>query len=445
MEKIYFQDESKYEGGATALFVPKTAEELVAYVKQKSREKENITIQGSLTGITGSGVPAGGVAVKTEKLNMISVRQEENKWYVYAQAGVTGGQLEHMVAKETGDTYFFPVLPTEKTATLGGIAACRAKGIHNRYYGELKDYVMECRICTADGETRDVTRDMLEFEELFGSEGMLIIFLSFKLRLIEKPKSIWGVLFQFEKDTSAVGFTEKIEAGSSVTAIEYMDSNTIEVIQRYKKNMSAIATLPDIEKQIQALVYVEIIGSTEDSVEATAEYLLDACIEAGGNPEKAWAMCGEEDVECLRAYRHAASECVNMEVGKVNATYPGVRKLSLDIQQIALDRDKLLKEYRNCFERCGIPYCIFGHFGEGGPYVNLMARNQMEYVKGELIFDKWVKKAYEEGADVFGEHGIGKLKRGLFKRNAPKAIMEERVRRKEKWDADGILNPENMI
>lgn len=36
MERIYFQDESKYRGSADALFIPETKEELIAYVKEKS-------------------------------------------------------------------------------------------------------------------------------------------------------------------------------------------------------------------------------------------------------------------------------------------------------------------------------------------------------------------------------------------------------------------------
>ena len=445
MDRIYFKDESKYEGYADTLFIPETEDELVLYVREQSKMEENVTIQGSLTGITGSGVPARGAVIKTGKLNKISIRNEDNNWYAYAQSGVTGEQLEHSVAKETGDSFFFPALPTEKTATLGGIAACGAKGINVRYYGEFKDYVEECRICTADGEIRDITRDMLEYDELFGSEGMLALFLSFKIRLLKKPERIWGILFQFEGDSLAVRFTEQIEKRPQITAIEYMDRNTVEVIGLYKKDMSALASLPDIEGHIQALIYVEIIGSTDDELEAEAGSLLEAGVEVGGDPEKAWAMCGDEGVERLRTYRHAASECVNMEIGKVNARHPGVHKLSLDIQQNLINRNRLLKEYRSCLEKSGIPYCIFGHFGVNGPYVNILARNQAEYNEGELLLEKWVQKAYDQQLQVFSEHGVGKLKRGMFKRNAPDILKNAMIQKKEKWDAKGILNPMNMI
>lgn len=445
MEKVYFQDESKYGGSADVLLVPETIEELVAYVKEKSAEKETITIQGALTGIVGSGVPAGGLAVKTENLNKISIQQDEKGWYAYAQAGVTGEQLEQVAARETKDVCFFPVLPTEKTATLGGAAASGARGIYTRYYGVFKDYIEECQVCTAKGEIIKITRDMQEFEEIFGSEGMLVLFLSFKIRLIQKPQQIWGILFRFVDDTSAVRFTEQIAMRRQITTIEYMDRNTIRLIETYKKNMTAIASLPDMGEQIQSLIYVEIAGESDEEAEEEAAYLLEACVEAKGNPDDAWAMCTEEEIERLRAYRHAASECVNMEVGKVNGTHPEVRKLSLDTNRHLTDRERLLAEYQSCLEKTGIPYCIFGHFGEGGPYVNLMARDGVQYKEGMRILEEWVQKAYEDSEEVFGEHGIGKLKKGMFKRNAPKAVIREAVQRKVKWDPDGILNPENMI
>lgn len=445
MDKIYFQDESKYRGSAKELFVPDTIDELVACVREKNRQTERITIQGALTGIVGSGVPSKGLAVKTEKLNKATIRLENNVWYAYAETGVTGGQLEELAVKETGNAFFFPALPTEKAATLGGIAASKAKGIHAHYYGEFKDYIEECSVCTPRGEILKITRHMPEFEELFGSEGMLAIFLTFKIRLVEKPQQTWAILFQFANDAMAARFAEQIEERQNITTIEYMDRNTINIIETYKKHMNTIASLPDIEEHIQAVIYVEVIGSSEEEVEEEAGQLLEVCVEAGGDPEDAWAMCTEEDVERLRAYRHAASECVNMEIGKINGIYPEVCKLSLDMRQNLIDRKKLLEEYRYCFDESGIPYCIFGHFGEGGPYVNLIARDASEYEKGIQLLEKWVQKAYERNEQVFGEHGVGKLKREMFVRNAPETFIKMAVQRKKKWDVQGMLNPENMI
>lgn len=445
MDRIYFQDESKYRGSADALFIPETKEELIAYIKEKNAQKETITIQGALTGITGSGVPVKGMALKTEKLNRISIQEDEKGWYAYAEAGVTGEQLEQIVTRETKDACFFPLLPTETTATLGGIAASGAKGIYTRSYGVFKDYVEQCQVCTAIGDIIEVTRDMPEFGEIFGSEGMLVLFLSFKIRLIKKPQHIWGILFRFTDDRTAVRFAERIEERQHITAVEYMDKHTIRLIETYKKNMSAISSLPNIGEQIQALIYVETAGESEEEAEEEAAGLLEACIEAGGDPEDAWAMCTEEEVERLRAYRHAASECVNMEVGKVNGEYPEVCKLSLDTTRSLTDRETLLNEYRSRLDKSNIPHCIFGHFGEGGPYVNLMAKDSAQYKEGTRIMEEWIHKAYEDDAEVFGEHGVGKLKKGMFQRNAPEMIVKEVVQRKEKWDPEGILNPGNMI
>lgn len=445
MDAACFQDESKYEGGADALFVPETVEELTAYVKSSKEQGQTITVQGGLTGITGSGVPVSGCAVSMQKLNKVTVLEQDGIYYAKAQAGTTAEQLEKVVRQETRGRMFLPVLPTEKTATLGGIAACGARGIYAWHYGELQDYVTELCLCNAQGELQTYTRDMPEFKELFRSEGMYGILISFDIRLVEKPSNIWGIMFQFESDSAACAFSGQIEARPGLLVIEYMDRKTTDLIEMHKKGMNSIAALLDLEKKTNALIYVELAGSTQEDAAEGAECLLEACMEVGGDPDLAWAMCTEEEIDRLRAFRHAASECVNMEIGAANGMDKRIRKLSVDICPLAPDRISLLEGYRKELQESGLQYCIFGHFGKCSPYVNIIAENYMQYKKGTELIKRWIKNAYKEHAQVFQEHGVGKMKKELFCELAPVDVVSHAIRQKEKWDRDAFFNPGNMF
>ena len=442
---IIIQDESKYTGEADAVYTPETVEELKEIIRTAKKEGKKLTPHGSLTGITGAGVPCGSCALDMTHLKRVEIYAKNNEWFVRMQSGITGDEAEGYIRQKTKNEMFLPVFPTEKTATLGGIAATGARGIHFWKYGKLIDYVDGMTVIEADGEEKYLRRNEKGFLDYFRSEGMYGVIVSLEIRLITKPRYWWGILFQFVKKDSASDFAEKISGMKEIIALEYLDNRTIRLIEKYKKNLESISELPDIENDIYSAVYVEIAGDSEESLMEQAEILLERCLELEEYPERAWAVCTEEEIERLRAYRHAASECVNMEIALSHGKDERIYKLSLDIQKDLKDRKKILKVYENIFESCGIQYCIFGHWGTGGPYVNMIPKDYEQYQKGLYIFETVIKKAYAEGAEVFYEHGVGKVKKQLFLKCAPDRLQKEMECIKGIKDEDGFWNPQNMI
>ena len=445
MNGCCIQDESKYEGFADTICKPETIKELSEFVKNCRNKGESITVHGSLTGIAGGGVPLHGHAVCMQKLNGVRVEWSGKKGYAVVQGGVTGQQLEEEVRRQTDNTLFFPLLPTENTATIGGAAACRARGIYLSGYGELKDYVEEITVCGEGGNLTTLLKDAPEFEDWFGSEGMFGIITELRIKLLPRPAHTWGIGFQFESDETACNFADAAASKEWLVAMEYMDRNTIEVIERYKGQLEAISGLPDMGCETAAFLYTEIIGDTQEIIEERAEKLLSFCVESGGDPENTWAMCTEEELNQIRAYRHAASECVNMVVGCSHGSDARIHKLSLDVSRALTDRKTLLKSYRDSLSSTGISYCIFGHFKTGGPYVNIMAEDYNQYKTGLCFMDEWTKAAFMDKAEVFREHGVGKLKKKLFFERAPIEIVNQILKKKTKWDKENLFNPGNMI
>ena len=88
---------------------------------------------------------------------------------------------------------------------------------------------------------------------------------------------------------------------------------------------------------------------------------------------------------------------------------------------------------------------IFGHIGSGNPYVNILAYSADEYHKARILIEKWSKEAFETGGHAFSECGVGKLYCDIFQRAAPIELLNKRIKLKQKWDPNGIFNPQNML
>lgn len=445
MDTMILTDESKYSGRAENVFAPATQNEIKDIVSRLKQENTTLTVHGALTGITGSGVPSKGYAMTLQKLNKLDIIVENDQTFLISEAGASVEQIEQKIRQCTKNSMFCPSLPTEKSATLGGIIASGSKGIQIQKYGELKKYITEITLLNADNQILTLTKNDDDFSDIFHSEGMFGIILSAKIQLLPKSNYTWGLLFPFTNDKSNILFTEQIDKNEEIIVIEYMDQNSIRIVEQYKSQISSIAKLPTMSDTIESLLYIEIDGKTEEELIQYSEQLLTLFSELNEDPDSVLAFCTEHEIEHFHSYRHAISECINMEISKWNSTDHRIHKLSLDTYRPVLKREELLSQYRQDLAKTNLTYCIFGHFGVGGPYVNIIPTSYDEYKQGLSLMEKWIKKTYEEQNDVFLEHGIGKLKKNLFQACAPTYLLEEIIVKKNKWDKNYFFNPNNII
>lgn len=439
----YLQDESKYKGAADSISFPKSRGEVSEIISDCIACQIPVTVQGALTGITGAAIPVKGHVMNMKNMNQILSVMEDGRPEAIVQAGVTIAQLEQEIRRVSNDRYFFPVVPTEKTATLGGMAASGSRGIQSYHYGGMKEYIKEIEFCDGKGALCHLKAEEPEFASYLPSEGMLGVITALTLNLVKKPKHQWGILFFFSNDRSACHFTDLAEEMEAISGIEYMDYPTVTCIAQYQKHMSAISELPRLPEWAKALIYIELEGDTEEEIEESAMILIEKCEESGGDPDTAWAMSGEVEMEGVRAYRHAASECVNMQVSENHGRDSRIRKISADITWKGKSRIEILEYYKVQLEEAGLYYGIFGHLGQRCPYVNIIARSIEEYEAGRMLLKKWEKEAYEEGGSIFTEHGAGKLKREDYGSIISIQEMNQHLKAKSRWDPEGIFNPGN--
>jgi D-lactate dehydrogenase (cytochrome) len=263
-------DESRLAGRADGVAQPANERELVAVLTACAEAGECVTVGGALTGITGGGVPQGGVAVNLAPMDRpLGLRRDGDAWFVRCQPGVVLTRLREWVAAgdfpgseewddadrallddfgKTPEQLFRPD-PTEASATVGGMAACNASGARSFRWGAMRHYVEGVRGVLVDGRAFALRRgdatagpdrrfrlplengasvegvlpgyampdvknasgyyaaDGMDLVDLFvGSEGTLAVLTELELRLSPAPETVVGVVAFLPDEDAALRF-----------------------------------------------------------------------------------------------------------------------------------------------------------------------------------------------------------------------------------------------
>ncbi|HWR45869.1 FAD-binding oxidoreductase [Sporomusa sp.] len=496
----YLRDESKMSGQAASISFPETKEAVVAIVRQMIGASIPITVQGGKTGICGGAVPLSGHVLNLSCLNRIlGLRKIGEGYFLKVQAGVRLDELKKQLYKRSFEThgwdeeslaalaafkqdnaYFWPPEPTETSATIGGILATNAQGICGYLYGDTRQYVEELGLIDGRGNEITIPRgeyklhaqqwilpveespaansDILKLQQdgdwldlYLGSEGMYGIIVDATLRLIERPQEIWGVAFFSEGQDNLFQFAEELsraaykEGTAAIAAIEYIDKATLDYIRKLKEVATNLQALPSVDEKYAGMIYIELHGEQEGDIETIAEKLMELSGKCGCDEEFTWALSGVEEIEKMRAFRHAAPESINMALEQARRSDPRIMKLSTDITMPNQSFGKVLTMYQHDARENGAEIAIFGHVAGNHVHVNFLPKNYEEYVVGKKLIEKWTIQAAREGGIVFSEHGVGKIKKELFKLVTDHEVLSHIHKVKKAMDPKNVLNPGNRF
>lgn len=459
----YLTDESKYKGNAVSISFPESEEEIISIITRMRVEGKNITIQGGKTGIVGGAVAENGHIMNLSRMNRHKehIFLEDGTCLLTVEPGINLMDLKKVISRISRKMpLFWPSEPTEASATVGGIAATGANGICSYLYGDSKQYIHGIKMIGFNGKVYSINRgeefrmvhgekvDLLEL--LLGKEGITGVFCELTVRLIPKPKSIWGISFFFESKEDVGFFVQKLKTGTyktdtaSIAAAEYIDRTSIDMIEARKGNLASIKELPDIEKEYMNMIYLELHGE-EEGIEELAELLMESAIEANSDPDQAWAVSEEREVERMRSFRHAAAETTNLFIEEMRRTDPRITKLGTDMSLSNADFMKVIKHYEEDVENSNLKSCIFGHVFDNHMHVNILPKSFEEYTRGIELMKKWMQEVLKEEGSVVGEHGIGKLKKEFFFEYIPKDYIQVCKDLKQEFDPNGFWNPGNIF
>ncbi len=507
----YLRDESRKTGFGESISFPASQEEISQIMKYCFAHDITVTVQGSRTGVGGGAVPLGGHVMSLERMKGIKMAEggeetREGRRYhegpyeeersVVVQSGVTLKEIEAFVRAKTGDRFFFPPDPTETTASAGGMIACNSSGARTYCYGPVRNYVQRIKVVFADGSALDIPRGFyfakgrdfylktdegsvfagklpfylmpavknaagyfvnsrMDLIDLFiGSEGTLGIIVEAQLRLIPKPKEIWGLVAFFEGEGKAglgkgVGFSRILRdcpaLRRKLLSIEYFDKGSLALLRDRKEEDPASLSAPCIEPSFQEAVFVEIRGESKEEILRSLEQVGSCIQEAGGRQEDTWVAMNDIDFQSFKQLRHATPECVNRLISQKKQQGLNITKLGSDMS-VRDDRlEDVVRMYRRDLEKGGFRYVMFGHIGNNHLHVNIISQSEEEYARGKALFGKWAGMVAAWNGSVSAEHGVGKLKKAYLITMYGAQYVGQMRGMKGIFDPKGLLGRDNLF
>jgi D-lactate dehydrogenase (cytochrome) len=473
----YLSDASNYQGTAEAVYLPESEDEIIELVKKFNMDKIRVTISGNGTGLTGSRVPEGGVVLSTEKMDKIIELNEVEK-YLRVQPGMILNDLQDYVEEKN---LFYPPDPTERNCFIGATVATNSSGAKSFKYGPTRDYVIGMRVVLPTGETISIKRGKIfasayafsfptdqgtkyeftipQFEmpetknaagyycqenmdliDLFiGSEGTLGIITELKLKLLPVEESILSCVVFFASEEDAFNFinearTETMsdsaneEIKISARGLEFFNKLTLNFLR---------PDYPALPENTCAVWFEQELTTNEDALTAT---WLKLILKHNADAETAWLAVDKKAQEKLKDFRHAISWKINDVVARC-----GLRKVGTDVAVPVASFHSFYKWMIELVEQNNMEYVVYGHFGNCHPHLNILPKDQDDFIQAKKIYFKICYEAVRLQGSVSAEHGIGKMKRDYLLMMYGEEVIRQMAKLKLVFDPNMILNIGNIF
>ncbi len=477
--QAYLEDYSGLTGAHTqAVIYPSSANEISQAVEEASRSKIPITVSGAGTGVTGGRLPFGGRVLTTEKLNkIIDVVPTQGNSSVIIQPGVTLAQLDAELKKYN---LWYPVNPTEQSATLGGNVSTNASGSHSFAYGTTRRYVRRLTVVLATGEIITVRRGTITADEhhqillqktagtaqkislpsytspdiknaagyfirpgmdlidlFIGHEGTLGVIAEIELSVIPRPENSFHCCLFFPEDFPLVKFITELKTRSrtpghllSTRCIEYADHNCLELLK---------TKYPSLPTNAGGFIYGEQECSPENEDALLNEWV--ALFERFAiKAENVLFAQTEKDKTFLTELRHSIPESINTIVKR-----NGMPKIGSDLAVPEQEFPEMFARYPAILGAQKIPFYVFGHIGDSHVHANILPSTKQDYLKSQAAYDILIREALARKGTVSAEHGIGKIKHRYLAMMYDKTAIKGMAKVKKQLDPSMILGRGNIF
>jgi FAD/FMN-containing dehydrogenase len=418
----------RFGGPALLVVRPAGTAEVAAVVQACAARGVGVVVQGGNTGLVGGSVPAAGGARPVVVLSTVRLTRLDAVDTVAAQvtagAGVTLARLQAAAARAG---LAFPVdLAARDSATIGGMVATNAGGLHVLRYGATRAQILGVEAVLADGTVisrlSGLVKDNTGYDlsqVLIGSEGTLGIVTVVRLRLVaDQPEKVVALL----------------GVASTAEALAYLD-----VLRRRAEGLSAAelffadglalvrdhAGLPDpLRQAFPAYLVVECAG-----VRDPGESLFEA-LAALDVPEAATAVATDAAGRArLWAYRERHTEAISA-VGvphKLDVTLPQSRLAEFEqaVRRVVAETAPSSR------------LVLFGHVGDGNLHVNVIGPPPGDETVDEAV----LRLVASMDGSISAEHGIGRAKAAWVALSRSPAELAAMRAIKAALDPEGVFNP----
>ncbi len=503
-------DESKLSGGsADLLFFPTTENDIVTLVREMKKSNSFITISGAKTGLVGGAVPYKGSIISTDLMNnIIGIGYDEKvqKYFVRVQPGTILKELEDKISNKKftqnhdlsldkkcvsdfkSDSRFFelPIIPTETSASVGGVVATNSSGAKSFKYGAYRSWIKRIRIVIDSGEVLDIERgkyravdgkfiihkfgqkleveiptyempkaknaggifsepDMDLIDLFIGTEGIFGIITEIEMWIKESVQGLPNVMF-FPTENDSIGFMEKLRENKDLDAeyIEFFDENSFNLLRSKQKTNPALANLKTIPEEAKTAIFFEI-PYNEDDLENIILQIEKLALDNNSSIDLCWSAFTEEEKNEFKAIRHAIPEIIHNIIAKRKNEFPDLRKIGTDMSVTNIHFRKMMIIYHEKLQKNNLEYIMYGHIGDNHIHVDILPRNMEELELGEKLYKQFAVKAIEFGGSVAAEHGIGKIKHEYLVIMFGEEGVGQMKKIKTTLDSNGMFNRDNMF
>lgn len=413
----------RWRGRAAAVVRPGDADEVAAILRVCTEAGVPVVPQGGNTGLVGGGVPRRGeVVVSLRRLDRIAPVDTAAS-QISVGAGVTLGHVQRAVAP-AGLTVAVD-LAARDSATVGGMIATNAGGIHVLRYGAMRAQVAGIQVVLADGRCVErmsgLVKDNVGYDLaslMVGSEGTLGVVTAARLRLVPRPTETLVAVIPTDGLADAVSLTTVLRQRlPTLHALEAWDDEA----------MTAVVDHTDLPELFAVrspwTVLVEVAGP-HGTVDDAAGALADIC----GTDQ---ALVGWEPAQCARlwAYREHLTESIAAKgsVHKLDVALPAERISSFE-RELRARLSSLLPGGRTV---------VFGHLGDGNLHVNVLGAPPDD----ASVDDSVLRLVADHHGSISAEHGIGVAKAPWLTLGRSTSDIDTMRSIKRALDPTGILNP----
>ena len=221
----YSRDASRIQGPCQGVVWPETVTDVVCLAQWATETGIDLVPRGAGTGLCGGATPQNSIVVDSSRLRQIGACDIQSKMVV-VDAGVPLDQFNRMLRP---DGLFFPVIPgSHRSATIGGMIATNAAGLHAVRYGRMSDWVEEVVVVDGKGEVQRLSAG--DRKAFAGREGITGMIVQATLRLTEIPKSRSLTLFSFDHLEDMLNQVKQLKMNTALSALEYLNPHAAALV-----------------------------------------------------------------------------------------------------------------------------------------------------------------------------------------------------------------------
>ncbi len=222
--RVYSRDASRLSGDCRAVAFPAHPEHVVALVEWARHERVDVVPRGAGTGLCGGATPQHSVVADLSRLSAIHVDVERQR----AQVGA-GVVLETLNRRLAPYHLFLPVVPgSHRAASIGGMIATNAAGLHAIRYGMMRAWVDEVTLVDGLGNVEQLNGDTLD--DVAGREGATGFIVAATVRLAARPASRTLSFLAFDDEASLLVQRDRWLKNEQLTALEYLNRHAAQAI-----------------------------------------------------------------------------------------------------------------------------------------------------------------------------------------------------------------------